>query len=611
MTTIQELTDSHPFLKQKLANAPEVAKALEHLLSEGFSGIFDKYLKQAGEKEWDRFLREITRLDFEHLARHRQALADFRAGRLGEILTKDDLEPVNADPDQNDFAQQDRERGEVSLRQGKWAIGVFAGGSGTRFFTEWDRIGESTPIKSERLSKSPPDRYNPKGLFPITVVEGLSFYQLLMAQILESGIEYGRLGLPLFMTSSNTFTNTVLWLEGDKLWGFPRSGAVIFKQGEIPRLDEDGDLIVSSEGGLFWTGDGHGGFYHALARNLGETSIKARLAERGIEHVVMGNVDNAALNPLAPQRLGFHLRKKNQFTLSVVTRTDPTEKVGMACRRKKDRRVEVIEYSVLDPALSAEKNEQGDLLFDAAHINTNLLSLEALRTDLPGTLYTNKPIQLEEKTIQSSTYEFLNQHLTAKLDPDGVEVYADERDHIFVPTKAIVGRDSITTSFQALARQGARCIEQLGGEVAGASSEPKAYVELHPCLGMTQEALTTRGVGKDWKLEEGSRLYLCLRHGLDERTPPLSAGLHLEEGATLIVRANKPYGEIEYDEDTRDISEQALSAAKVWIGGNVTIAKGVRVEVNILDDGQFIISENARIEQNQMFTVSGGGTKQL
>ena len=596
--TLEQAQKRYPALAEALTENPGSDEKLTRLLEIGMTGIFEKYLRDSDKPVWSRFLCEVRSLDIEHLQRHRAALFS------PETEAESAFDPVKADVDQRLHEAEDRHLGLESLREGLWAVCVFAGGAGTRFVTEWDQISNALPDATEWLKHNPPHKEAPKGMFPITPIEGFSFFQCFLAQCLETGIASSKLPPALFMTSRVTHTWTERWLSEVDLWGMPKEAIFVFRQGEIPRLDPEGDLIVQPDGTLFWTGDGHGGVYRALLRQTDEPSVAEHLKALGVSQLVMGNVDNAALSPLKPDRLGFHLRKRSAFTMSVVTRSDPTEKVGMICRSQKTGKVEVIEYSVLDPALSSKPDPRGGLLFDAAHINTNLLALDAVRTDLPGTLYKNKPVEVAGKKISSSTFEQLNQHLAGLLPPESVAVYEAKREQIFLPTKAVVGRDSVESTYRELMHAGQARFLRLGG-VLGESADGSVIVEFHPCLGTTDEEVVARGVGQGWILEAGCRLYLGVRHGLGGARP-YGTGLSLGRGAWLILRATRPYGRIQYDHETREIREDAASAARVRIGDNVRLAPGVHVVINLHDDASFEIPAGTRITKDTEITFGKG-----
>lgn len=601
MGQLSKAIENSPALKSALDKNPEALAMLTELERLGAYGCCEKYLKDADEKIWEIFFSELAKLDFAHFERHRKELEKSKTAEQADS----DFEPLRADKDQYEFESDDYKSGRKSLEAGEWGVLIFAGGSGTRFFSEWGDIPKAIISPSERWLESTPDKTDPKGMFPISPVMGLSFFERILAETFETGISCGRLPVVLFMTSSVTHERTKKFIEENEFWGFPKQCLRIFKQGEVARIDEDGDLIVKEDGSLFWTGNGHGGVYDALERICEDNESSKAWAERlGIKHVIMGNVDNAALKPLYPARLGYHIRKQSQYTITVVKRTDPTEKVGMTARRKDNGKVAVIEYSVLDPELSAKDDGKGGLLFDGAHINTNLLDLSASRPDLPGVLYTNKPVSVGSKKIMSSTLEMLNQDLPGMLAPDAVNSFETLREEYFLPTKSVLGRDSVNSTFLALIEASNRLLSELGADVAEtADKTDMVTTELHPALGLSTDDYRKHAIGKGWKLGRGARVYLCVR--LTESGDPISfRNLRLDEKASLVLKTQYPYGKVEFDITNRSIRESVNTASRINFGNDVKIAAGVKVNITINGNGVLTIPEGYCFTKDYTVTVN-------
>lgn len=509
------------FIEKIAAESKKFAKVFKELKRLGMEGVFTKYLKDASEQVIRHFFEEMTRVDMDWLTRHRKALF----GGIKEL--PEDFEPVSFSPAGD--PEGNMKEGLRSLARGEWACITFAGGSATRFFSEVE-----DPIPRV------------KGLFPLTPVAGLSFLELFAAEILDIGIETGCMPLWLIMTSSVTHSAILDWLKTPP-WGFPKDAIIVFKQGENPRLDEEGLPVVLEDGSLIWTGDGHGGVFKALERE----GVLNTLKEHGVKYVVMHNVDNAASKPLEPRRLGFHVRGGYAITLSCVERDDPDEKIGIVV---KSGNIEVVEYSICPDKVKYAKDESG-LLFKVGHINTNIVSIDAITSDIEPTLYTGKPLNVRGQLIKTSSLEMLNQHITRKISPVGI--YKVEREKFFLPTKYLKGRDSLETTRRKLLELAKRRIEELGGICEG-------MVELHPCVRLS----------KGWKIGKGARLYLGVRYGDYDRE------FTLDDGASLIVSADKPYGDVKYDLKTRRIESDIKTAGKFRLNRR-RIEKGISISVSI------------------------------
>jgi len=603
LVLLNDTTKDNSQLNKALENIPDGSKLIKKLAKLNALACFDKYLPNADQQTFETFLKELSLLDFDHFERHRKELKN---SQVKDAPTSN-YEPLKADENQYDKADNDYSLGLESLGKGEWGVVIFAGGSGTRFFSEWADVPKAIDSPSERWLESPPDRNDPKGMFPISPVIGLSFFERILAETLETGVSCGKLPLSLFMTSSVTHAHTSKFIEENEFWGLPKETVRIFQQGEVPRIDEDGDLIIKPNGSLFWTGNGHGGVYDALDRSDKSSKSARKWAEKqGVKHVLMGNVDNAALKPFDPTRIGYHVRKNSQFTITVVKRIDPTEKVGMTARRKDTGKVAVIEYSVLDPKLSAMSDGKGGLLFDGAHINTNLLDLSALRADLPGTLYTNKPIKVGQTKIASSTMEMLNQDLPYLLEPSAVNAYETKREEYFLPTKSVLGRDSVQSTFKALVEDSNRRLQRLGANVESVESEMHSvYSELHPALGLTDEDYKKHSIGQGWKLEKGCKLYICAR--MDESGEAVQfKSLHLKKNSSLIIKNQFPYGKLSMDASTRNISVSNETAGRINFGENVSLNEGIKVKISVEGNGIVTIPDGTCFTKDLYVVVKDG-----
>jgi len=590
---MDEILKACPALGQVLLSDPSLKIVLENLEKHSLTGAIVKYLAGADAQAARTFLQDAGRLDYSRIELHRQAR------RRGErrALSLQDVAPVPLVTLEEQQARRDDDTaaGRDSLADGRWASVAFAGGTGTRFFSRLEELEEALPRPNEVLLSQKFDPSEPKGNFPISPVGGLSFYQNIIAEALEAAVECGRVPWVLFMTSPVTHDHTMRFLETGGLWGFPKEYIVPFIQAREPRLDDDGDLIVMDDSGhLVFTGDGHGGVYRAL---LAGDNLLSKIAADGVAHLVMHNVDNPAARPFAPARLGFHLREGAWFTLSGVRKTDPDEKVGLLMQLKESGRVEVVEYNVLSGEVARARDEKtGRLLHEAGNANTNLIAADAVRADIEPTLYAGKTVSSRRGPVSSSSLEMLNQHITRLLDPQKVRAYEIERREYFMPTKNVTGADSAESTCRMLSDRFARKLER-----AGAQIHPDALCDLHPA---------STGLGPGLKLQAGARLYMGARKS-DARGAPVSDGpLTLEPGASLVVYAARPYGDIRAD-SSRRIKVDGERASRLKIGSGVTIKKGVRVVLRIGPGTRLTIPAGRVISQDIHGEVGPGEDQEL
>lgn len=538
---------------------PEAWALARRLVDEGLGGVFSKYLAGADEPALARFFAELAAVDLAEVIRHRSALT----GGTAEATDIAPLEPKTAGDNGPRFAAL----GQESLRRGEWAVLIFAGGAGTRFF------GAAS-------------RRSAKGLFPITPVAGRSFLEHFLAEVLAAGIRAGRLPYLVLMTSRLTHDELAEWGEGPLPQGFPRERLLLLRQGERPRLDADGDLIANADGSIVQTGDGHGGVFRALL----SSGMAARLQSEGVRQLVMHNVDNIAARALDPVRLGFHLAGRQLFTLTAVERK-PGERAGIICRNVRTGRVEVIEYSACPAGLAEARDSGGRLRFPLAHVNTNLVTLRALRADIPGCLYRDKLCVVSGREVKTSSWEMLNQHLCRLLEPEAVGVILVEREKFFLPTKTLAGDDSVQTTTAALARAAAARLAAQGARI-----DATATVELDPCLDESDGIVDAAG----WQVGPGAKLFLGCRG------PKFGPGLVLGEGAELRIEADRPWGKLHVDRDG-SIRVEPGSAPQVRFGPDVRVEAGARVRIHVAGDGSCIVPEGYVFQGEHDIRVPAGG----
>lgn len=247
-----------------------------------------------------------------------------------------------------------RARGEAALRGGKAAALILNGGLATRF----GRVVKGVvPVLPERPE--------------------LSFLGLRLAQLRQLTAAIGGPVPAIVMHSFATRAESDAHLAAIDWSGVAGESRFTFTQSIFPRLRADGMPLVAIPGAdaladadLF-AAPGHGD----TLRRAAETGLCAALRARGVEHVLVANVDNlgATLDPLL---LGLHLAAVDagaQVSVEVVRRR--AGDVG-GCIAEVDGRAVIIEGLRLP---------EGDDPGRYAHFNTNTLwlTLDALASRPP------------------------------------------------------------------------------------------------------------------------------------------------------------------------------------------------------------------------------------
>ncbi|REJ65486.1 MAG: UDPGP type 1 family protein [Planctomycetota bacterium] len=254
--------------------------------------------------------------------------------------------------DQNPFSPEAaRARGEAALREGQVAVLVTAGGQGSR-------LGFA----------------HPKSLYKIGPISGASLLQIHIEKIRATARRYG-VSVPLYvMTSPVTDQETRRFLDEHDRFGLAADDVFVFCQGTMPAVDAaTGKLLLAGRDRLFLSPDGHGGTVKALRRS----EAFADLARRGIEHIFYFQVDNPLATVCDPEFIGYHLLAESEYTLQVIGKRSPQEKLGNVVRV--DERTQIIEYSDLPDEAAEWRNDDGSLKLWAGSIAVHMFGVDFLR----------------------------------------------------------------------------------------------------------------------------------------------------------------------------------------------------------------------------------------
>jgi UTP--glucose-1-phosphate uridylyltransferase len=331
--------------------------------------------------------------------------------------------------------------GEAALREGKVAILVLNGGMATRF-------GGGA-----------------KGV--VAVVEGhpeLSFIAIKLADVRQRALGLDASIPVVFMHSFATEAVSRAHLDAID-WGcIAASDREWFSQSVTPRVLPDGTPLqdLPEAGDLddaaLYAAPGHG---DAVGR-LRQSGVLGRLRARGVEHILVSNVDNVGAT-LDPVVLGAHLEGSTGVTVEVVRR-QTGDAGGCVAQLPDSDRAAIVEGFRLP---------EGTDLADYPHFNTNTLWLttSAVDHDVPLTWFAvRKSIEwpqgsrAPEGELEVVQFERLIGQITEVVPTAFVEV---DRDARFVPIKT---REDLQRARPALERF-ARSAGLLDGSASYSAAE--------------------------------------------------------------------------------------------------------------------------------------------
>jgi len=368
----------------------------------------------------------------------------------------------------------------------KVGVVLMAGGQGTR-------LGSSAP----------------KGCFDIGLPSSKSLFQIQAERIrkveqlaAEKAGAGAHVTVPWYvMTSGPTRGPTEQYFNEHSYFGLKAENVIIFEQGVLPCISNDGKILLESKGKVAVAPDGNGGLYNALV----EAKVLDDMKKRGIEHIHAYCVDNCLVKVADPVFIGFSASVDVDIATKVVRKRNATESVGLiVC---KNGRPDVVEYSEIDPEIAAEEDakQPGVLKFRAANIVNHYYSFRFLQT-IPQWAKT-LPHHVARKKIPHADLESGETVKPAK--PNGIKLeqfvfdvfpmldlskfacMEVRREDEFSPLKNArgTGEDDPDTSKYDIMAQGKRWLQAAGATVV--SEDAKAGIEVSPLMSYGGEGLET------------------------------------------------------------------------------------------------------------------------
>ena len=317
--------------------------------------------------------------------------------------------------------------GEDVIKSGKYAVITMAGGQGTR-------LGHK----------------GPKGTFKINTVNGEKYlFEVIIDSLKKASSKYG-VTIPWYvMTSDDNNGQTVSFLEEHDYFGYDKSKIYFFKQGNLPMVKLDGNMVVDQNKLIKEASDGNGGIYSHLKMD----GMIDQMKKDGIEWVFVGGVDNILLRIVDPIMVGLTVKENNLIASKTVAKRNPEEKAGVFC--KLDGKPKVIEYTELPKTMAEQVDENGKLVYGDINILSHLLNIKAIEKladiDLPYHTAFKKSNYLDEKgnlveVTEPNAYKFESYIFDGFSYFDEMSILRVKREEEFAPIKNASGSDSPETA---------------------------------------------------------------------------------------------------------------------------------------------------------------------
>lgn len=385
----------------------------EHLLN---------FYNELNDSEKENLLNQINKIDFDlmkNLYEHRKDAPDTNKKIENIPCVKKDSLSVEEKVELENI-------GAEIIKNKKIAVCQMAGGQGTR-------LGHNGPKGTLIIDKINP----PKSIF-----------EVFSDKLKETYENFGVKIKWYVMTSNANDKETRDFFESNNYFDYGKENITFFIQGELPLLDEEGNVILQEKGKVFMTPDGNGGIYEALRKN----NILEEMKENGVDYLGIGNVDNILLNLLDPIFIGLMARDNYELATKTTTKVSPEEKVGVVCMM--DGKPGVVEYTEISEEMANQRDENGELIFGEGHLGISIFSRKLLERITDKLYYhaafkKNDYISVEGEKITAdkpNTYKFEAFIFEGFNMSNNLLALSVKREEEFAPIKNREGVDSVETA---------------------------------------------------------------------------------------------------------------------------------------------------------------------
>ncbi len=382
------------------------------------------YFSLLNKKEKEELEKQIERINFEQLNNLYQSI------KQKPIIEEKRIEAISY-VDKAKLSKEEQQelekKGIEIIQTGKYAVVTMAGGQGTR-------LGHK----------------GPKGTYLLNTVNGPKYiFEIIIDTLKKANEKYGIMIPWYVMTSRENNEETIEFLEQHSYFGYDKTKVKFFKQGELPLLNEQGELILDKDKKIKEAADGNGGIYEAMLKN----GVLQDMKQRGIEWIFVSNVDNILSHFVDPLLLGLTIKQNNLIATKSVAKTNPKEKVGVFC--KMNGKAKVIEYIDLPEEMAEERDFNGELIYGEVNIANYLFHRsvfeELENSKLPYHAAHKKSGYLTDEgeyvePNEPNAYKFESFIFDAFVKYDNMTVLRVRREEEFAPVKNKEGNDSPETA---------------------------------------------------------------------------------------------------------------------------------------------------------------------
>ena len=399
-------------------------ETIEKLKKYNQNEIVDLMTKQYTDEENENLAKQIENIDFEqviNLYKNAENIPSVDQNKIEHIKYTD----LNALSEEK-FKEYKQIGAEV-IKNNKYAVITMAGGQGTR-------LGHK----------------GPKGTFKVDTINGEKFlFQIIVESLQKANQKYG-VTIPWYiMTSDDNNKQTIEFLEEYNYFGYNKEKVKFFKQGKVPMIRTDGNIVIDTNKLIKEASDGNGSIY----KSLKNADLLAQMKKDSVEWIFVGGVDNILLRIVDPILTGLTIKENNLISSKSVVKKNAKERVGVFC--KLNGVPKVIEYTELPESMAEQIDENGQLVYGEVNILSHLFNIKALEklseinlpyhTAFKKSNYINSDGKIIEVT-EPNAYKFESFIFDGFSFFDDMSILRVKREEEFAPIKNASGSDSPDTA---------------------------------------------------------------------------------------------------------------------------------------------------------------------
>ena len=400
----------------------EIIETLEKYNQRNIIEILKKINKTTQEK----LINELKNIDFirlEELYKDTKSIADVDLNKIKPIKA------TNKDKLSKEEIEKYENLGINVIKNNQFAVVTMSGGQGTR-------LGFNGPKGTFKIDVEPKSKY---------------LFEIIVDTLKEANKKYNVI-IPWYIMTSEENNDTIeKFMKENNYLGYDERYIKYFKQGELPLINEHGELLIDEEFNVKSASNGNGSIFESMRIK----GILDDMESKGIKWVYIGSIDNILLKMVDVLLMGIAIDQKSLIATRSIFKNNARERIGSLCSY--NGKIKVIEYSELPEEMVEAVDNDGELLYGESHVMCNLFNIEALKIVSTKRLPYHKAfkkysyINSELKLVtpeEPNAYKFEYFIFDSFEYFDKIAILRGKREEDFAPVKNATGVDSPETAIK-------------------------------------------------------------------------------------------------------------------------------------------------------------------